>query len=140
YWKNYVSGFIVTVKLVALSVVFGALLSLPIAYARSVRNRFVSAIAYAYVYFFRGTPLLAQTFLVYYGAGTFHHALESVNLWWFFRDAWYCVVFTFALNTAAYQAEILRGAIQNVAKGQWEAAASLGLGKGVTFFKIILPQ
>ena len=58
----------------------------------------------------------------------------------FFREAWYCVVFAFSLNTAAYQAEILRGAILNVPKGQWEGAAALGISKPVAFFKIILPQ
>ena len=91
--------------------------------------RILSGLAYAYVYFFRGTPLLAQTFLIYYGLGSFRPQLEAVGLWAFFRDAWYCAIFAFSLNTAAYQAEILRGAIESVPKGQWEGAASLGLHK-----------
>jgi polar amino acid transport system permease protein len=66
--------------------------------------------------------------------------LEAIGLWGFFREAWYCAVFAFALNTAAYQAEILRGAIESVGKGQWEAASALGLSKLQTLYKIILPQ
>ena len=58
----------------------------------------------------------------------------------FFREAWYCAILAFTLNTAAYQAEILRGAVQSVPKGQWEGAASLGLEKFLTFRKIVLPQ
>ena len=140
YWEKYVSGIVITVQLVAMSMVLGALLSLPIALARSSRNIVLSSLAYAYVYFFRGTPLLAQTFLIYYGAGSFQPLFSDLGIWWFFRDAWYCAVFAFTLNTSAYQAEILRGAVQNIDKGQWEAASALGIRKGVTFWKVILPQ
>src|SRR5690606_1042496 len=62
------------------------------------------------------------------------------GLWTFFRDAWYCALFAFSLNTAAYQAEILRGAIESVGRGQWEAAKALGLSRTQTIRKIILPQ
>ena len=103
-------------------------------------TRVLNSLAYAYVYFFRGTPLLAQTFLVYYGLGSFRAELEAVGLWSFFRDAWYCGVFAFSLNTAAYQAEILRGAIESVPRGQWEGAESLGLHRLQTLWKVILPQ
>ncbi|WP_163317277.1 ABC transporter permease subunit, partial [Enterobacter hormaechei] len=85
--------------------------------ARMSKNPILSGFAYAYVYFFRGTPLLAQTFLIYYGLGSFRPQLEMVGLWSFFRDAFNCAIFAFSLNTAAYQAEILRGAIESVPKG-----------------------
>ena len=85
-------------------------------------------------------PLLAQAFLVYYGFGSFRPQLEAIGLWSFFRDAFNCALFAFSLNTAAYQAEILRGAIESVPKGQWEGAASLGLQRLVTLRKVILPQ
>ena len=140
YAPNYLSGLIVTIQLVAISVVLGAILSVPIAYARMSRRLILTAPAYAYVYFFRGTPLLAQTFLIYYGLGQFRGPLESVGLWWFFRDAWYCGLFAFTLNTAAYQAEILRGAVQSVGRGQWEGAAALGLSKLQTLRLVIVPQ
>ncbi|GAA0782123.1 ABC transporter permease [Roseibium denhamense] len=140
YWPEYIDGFIVTVQIVSLSLLIGALLSIPIAAARASSWKIFNWPAYGYVYFFRGTPLLAQTFLIYYGAGSFRAELEAVGLWTFFREAWYCVIFAFSMNTAAYQAEILRGAIENVPKGQWEGAAALGISKPVAFFKVILPQ
>lgn len=140
YAPNYLSGLGVTLLLVSLSITMGAIVSLPIAFARMSSNRFLSWPAYAYVYFFRGTPLLTQLFLVYYGLGSFSAELKALGLWGFFRDAWNCALLTFTLNTAAYQAEILRGAIESVPRGQHEGAASLGLPARVTFFKIILPQ
>lgn len=140
YAPRYWSGLQTTLILVTVSIVLGALLSLPVAAARMSSNRIARGIAYAYVYFFRGTPLLAQVFLIYYGLGTFRPALEAIGLWGFFREAWYCAVLAFTLNTAAYQAEILRGAIISVPKGQWEGAHALGLSKFHTFRKVILPQ
>jgi polar amino acid transport system permease protein len=140
YIPTYISGLKVTLSLVVVSTVLGAILSVPIAYARMSRNTILSSLAYGYVYFFRGTPLLAQTFLIYYGVGSFRPQLEAVGLWSFFREAWYCAILAFTLNTAAYQVEILRGAIQSVSRGQWEGAASLGLHKMQTLRKVILPQ
>jgi len=140
YGPRYLHGLYTTIALVVISVFFGAILSLPLAFARMSKNRFINGIAYCYVYVFRGTPLLAQLFLIYYGLGSFRPQLETVGLWWFFRDAWFCGLFAMAINTAAYQAEILRGAIQSVPRGQHEAAASLGIHKVIAFRKIILPQ
>ncbi|TCT13545.1 amino acid ABC transporter membrane protein 2 (PAAT family) [Tepidamorphus gemmatus] len=140
YGPRMLDGLWVTVQLVALSIVIGGLIAFPVALARISRIAVLRWIAFAYVYFFRGTPLLAQVFLVYYGAGQFRVELDSVGLWWFFRDAFYCAAFTFTLNTSAYQAEILRGAILAVPRGQTEAALSLGLRMPVIYLKVILPQ
>jgi polar amino acid transport system permease protein len=140
YGPRYLSGLWVTVSLVGVSIVFGALLSIPLAFGRMSRNRIAGALSYAYVYIFRGTPLIAQLFLIYYGLGSFRGLFESVGLWWFFREAWYCGLLALTLNTAAYQAEILRGAIESVPKGQREGAASLGLSRAVTFWKVVMPQ
>ncbi|ESY83354.1 ABC transporter permease [Mesorhizobium australicum] len=140
YAPAYLQGLWTTLSLVAISIVAGAIFSLPVTYGRMSKNRFLSGLAYCYVYFFRGTPLLVQVYLVYYGLGSFRLQLESIGLWWFFREAFNCGVFAFALNTAAYQAEILRGAIESVPRGQWEGAASLGLHKLQTLRKVILPQ
>lgn len=84
YGPRYWSGLLITLKLVAVSIVIGALLSLPITVARMSNSRWLRGIAFGYVYFFRGTPLLAQTFLIYYGFGTFRPFLESIGLWVFF--------------------------------------------------------
>ncbi|MBY5855958.1 ABC transporter permease [Rhizobium ruizarguesonis] len=140
YGPRYVHGLGVTLSLVFISVICGAILSLPLAVARMSKNRLLNALAYGYIYFFRGTPLLAQLFLVYYGLGIFRPQLEAVGIWWFFRDAWYCGLFAMTINTAAYQAEILRGAIESVPHGQQEAANALGIHKYIAFRKIILPQ
>jgi polar amino acid transport system permease protein len=140
YGPRYLNGLWTTISLVGISIVLGALLSLPIAFARLSKNRVLNTIAYAYVYLFRSTPLLAQLFLIYYGLGSFRAELESVGLWWFFREAWYCGLFSLTINTAAYQAEILRGAIESVPRGQHEGAAALGISKRITLRKVILPQ
>ncbi|WFS02588.1 ABC transporter permease [Rhizobium tumorigenes] len=140
YGPRFVHGLITTLELVAFSIVFGAVLSVPLAFARMSKNRLFSGFAYVYVYVFRGTPILAQLFLIYYGLGSFRPEWQSVGLWWFFREAWYCGLLSLTLNTAAYQTEILRGAIISVSTGQHEAASSLGIPKLVAFFKIILPQ
>nr|WP_325262727.1 ABC transporter permease [uncultured Rhizobium sp.] len=140
YGPRYLNGLWTTISIVGISIVLGALLSLPIAFARMSKNRLLNTIAYAYVYLFRSTPLLAQLFLIYYGLGSFRAELESVGLWWFFREAWYCGLFSLTINTAAYQAEILRGAIESVPRGQHEGAAALGISKRITLRKVILPQ
>lgn len=140
YGPRMLDGLVVTLTIVGLAIVIGAVLSAPLTAMRLSANPIVNGIAYGYTTFFRGTPLLAQTFLVYYGAGQFRPFFQDIGLWWFFRDAFNCIVFTFALNTAAYQAEILRGAIRSVARGQWEAASALGIPRTVTTWKVILPQ
>ncbi len=140
YGPRILNGIWVTLQLVVMSVLLGALISIPVAAGRLSNNPIIGGIAFGYSYFFRGTPLLAQTFLVYYGAGQFTAALKAVGLWVFFKDAYFCAVLTFSLNTAAYQAEILAGAIRSVPSGQWQAADSLGLRPFTTMFKVILPQ
>jgi polar amino acid transport system permease protein len=140
YGPRYLDGLLTTIILCAISIAFGAVLSVPIAFARMSNSTTLRSIAFTYIYVFRSTPLLAQLFLIYYGLGIFRPQMESVGLWWFFREAWYCGILSLSLNTAAYQAEILRGALQSVPKGQHEGAKSLGLSKAVTFWKIILPQ
>ncbi|ODT14172.1 MAG: ABC transporter permease [Kaistia sp. SCN 65-12] len=140
YGPRMLQGLVVTLQLVVISITLGALLAWPVALARMGRSRILRGIAFGYMYFFRGTPLLAQVFLVYYGAGQFRPQLESIGLWWLFRDAFFCCVLTFTLNTGAYQAEIIRGAIRAVPVGQSEAAMSLGLNSRQIFQKIIVPQ
>ena len=140
YGPELLSGLAITVQLVLTAVILGGLLALPLAFARLSRNRAIGLPAYAYSYFFRGTPLLAQIFLFYYGAGQFRGALETVGLWWIVRDPYTCAVLAFTLNTAAYQSEIYRGAISAVARGQWEGGRALGLRDHLILRKVVLPQ
>jgi polar amino acid transport system permease protein len=139
YLPRVILGVWVTIELVGLSLVFGAILSVPLAATR-FRGGVLGALSTGYCAFFRGTPLLAQTFLVYYGVGQFSGFFREIGLWWFFRDAFYCAILAFSLNTAAYQAEILAGAIRAVPRGQWQAAEALGLGRLRTLRHIIVPQ
>jgi len=154
YGDDLLDGFLVTLKLVAISVSVGAVLAMVVAFwrmpgagkgARNPLLRWVvfpsfRGLALFYTSLFRGTPLLAQLFLIYYGAGQFFSFWQSMGLWWFLRDPFNCAVLTFILNTAAYQAEIFRGAVRAVPHGQWEGAAALGIPRRVAFLRVIAPQ
>ncbi|MGH8484792.1 MAG: ABC transporter permease subunit, partial [Pseudomonas sp.] len=140
YGPRFIDGLLVTGKLVAISFTLGALLGMLLALARLSNNLLLQRLSAGYIYFFRGSPLLAQLFLLYYGLGSLKGFWQDVGLWWFFREAWYCTLLAFVLNTAAYQAEIFRGALLAVAPGQYEAAKALSLKRSTTFFKVILPQ
>lgn len=129
-----------TAKLVAISFTLGAVLGLLLALARISNKTVLNRMAAGYIYFFRGSPLLAQLFLLYYGLGSFKSFWQDVGLWWFFREAWYCALLAFTLNTAAYQAEIFRGSLLAIAPGQFEAARALNLKRSTTFFKVVMPQ
>lgn len=140
YGPRILDGLWLTIELVALSVSAGFILAIPLALARVEGNRPLRALSSTFALFFRGTPLLAQTFLVYYGAGQFRAELETIGLWWFFREAYWCALLTFTLNTGAYQSEILRGAVQAIPRGQVEAARALGLRKASIYRLVIARQ
>ncbi len=140
YGLRMLQGLGVTLQLTGISMVLGFVLAVPVAILRVEGGAVARGLMLAYTTFFRGTPLLAQTFLVYYGAGQFRAELEAVGLWWLFREAYWCALITFTLNTAAYQAEILRGGIQSVPRGQREAAQALGLHKAGIYRHVIMPQ
>ena len=128
-----------TAMLTLLGVIFGFFVAIPFAAARLSSNRLLSGASYAYVYVIRGTPLLVQIFIIYYGLGEFHKELKAIGLWWFFRDPFNCGVTAFILNSAAYQSEILRGGILAVPKGAIEAGKALGISRVQIFRKIIMP-
>ncbi|HEV2677588.1 MAG TPA: ABC transporter permease subunit [Aliidongia sp.] len=138
-WR-ILGGLQITVEMVLISCTLGFLLSYPLCLARMSNNPVLSKLALAYVTVFRGTPLLCQLYLVYYGAGEIRPFLTSVGLWSFFREAFYCAIFAFSLNTGAYQAEIMRGALASVSRGQTEAARSLGLSSYRTSRHVVWPQ
>ena len=140
FGPGILEGFWATIQLCVLCLTIGAVISIPVAACRLSRSRLLGSLAYGYSYFFRGTPIIAQLFLVYYGAGQFVGFFRAAGLWWFFRDAFNCALFAFALNTAAYQAEILFGAIRSVPLGSWEAAKALALPRFITLVRVIMPQ
>ena len=136
---RFLAGAWLSLKLIGLSLVIGAALSLPVAFARVSRRRLLWMPAYAYIFCFRGTPLLVQLYLIYYGSGQFPWIHDSW-LWPLLRQPFGCAIIAFALNTAAYQAEILRGGIMAVPVGEVEAARALGMGSWLIMRRIVLPQ
>ena len=140
YGARMATGLVVTIKLVALSYFLDMALAQLLVLGRLSRIKPVQMFCRGYIYFFRGSPLLGQLFLLYYGLGSLREFWQEVGLWWFFRDAWYCSVLAFTLNTAAYQAEIFRGSLLAIPKGQFEATQALGLSRFTTLRKVVLPQ
>ena len=140
YGCRMAGGLWLTLEMVAISVALGFILACGLAIARLYGPRWAQLGIAGYTTFFRGTPLLCQLFLIYYGLGQFRVFWQDVGLWWFFREPFYCAVFAFTINTAAYQAEILRGAIQSIPRGQVEGALALGLHRWATLRHVIMPQ
>ncbi len=135
----YLEGLKTTAWLVSLSLLLGLLLAIPLAVLRTAKSYAVQAPIRAYIYFFRGTPLLVQMFIVYYGFGQFE-VIKTSFVWPLFREAWFCALFTFTLNTGAYTTEILRGAIEATPHGEIEAAKAAGMSRLLMLRRIVLPS
>ena len=133
-------GAVLTLEITVISLVVGLALAVPLAIMRLSPNPVLWMPVYGYILYFRGTPLLVQLFLVYYGSGQFRPFLDQIGLWVLFREAYFCAVLTLTLNTAAYTAEILRGAIQGVPRGDIEAARALGMSGTRLYRRIVLPK
>jgi His/Glu/Gln/Arg/opine family amino acid ABC transporter permease subunit len=130
----------ITIQVTGLSVVIGLCLAVPLALMRVSKNPALWMPVYGFIFYFRGTPLLVQIFLIYYGSGQFQDVLSQIGLWMLFREAYFCAVLSLTLNTAAYTAEILRGAIQGVPWGEIEAARACGMSGALLYRRIILPK
>lgn len=135
----YLQGLKTTAWMVSASLLIGLLLAVPLAVLRTSKRFAVQAPIRVYVYFFRGTPLLVQMFIVYYGFGQFEGIKTSI-LWPLFKEAWFCALFTFTLNTGAYTTEIIRGAIEATPLGEVEAAKAAGMSRLLMLRRIILPS
>lgn len=133
-------GTVTTVELTAVSVAIGLCLAVPFALMRTHRSPLLWVPIYGFNFYFRGTPLLVQIFLIYYGSGQFQDLLAQIGLWPFFREAWFCAVLTLTLNTAAYTSEILRGGIEAIPFGEIEAAKACGMSGTLLYRRIILPK
>ena len=138
-WPLYMQGLGLTLQLVALSLVIGFCIALPLALMRQSSIKAVSWFAWGYIYFFRGTPLLVQLFIIYFGLGQWEW-LKTTWAWDLFKEAYFCALLSFTLNTAAYSAEIIRGAIAATPHGEVEAAVAYGMSPFKRMFRIILPS
>lgn len=139
YGDRLIDGSLLTLKLVVLACALGLIIALPLALARQSHNKFLSVPAYLYIYFFRGTPLIVQLALLYYGLAQFAWVRES-PLWLLVGDEEICGLLGLTLNTSAYVAEIIRGGILAIPRGEVEAADALGLSRAQAYRRIILPR
>ena len=132
------SAAVITLKLLSASLIIGLFIGLLFAILRLSKNFIINRFAYAYSYVFRGTPLLVQIFIIYYGLGQIEY-FRSTFLWVIFKEAYWCAIIAFALNTGAYTSEILRSAFQTIKPGIIEAGKSLGISNKIIFYKIQIP-
>lgn len=132
------AGIPVTLQLVLLSLALGAFCATGMALIRLSSNPLLSGFSYAYIFVFRGTPLLVQLYLIYFGLSQFKFLRDSF-LWPFLREPYWCAILALTLNTTAYGAEIIRGGIQSVPWGQIEAARACGMSRFMTFRRIVMP-
>ena len=128
----------ITLKLLSVSLVVGLFIGLLFAILRLNKNIFINRFAYGYSYVFRGTPLLVQIFIIYFGLGQIEY-LRSTFLWIILKEPYWCAIIAFALNTGAYTSEILRSAFQTIKPGIIEAGKSLGISSKIIFYKIQIP-
>ncbi len=129
---------VVTLKLLSVSLIVGLFIGLLFAILRLNENIFINKFAYGYSYVFRGTPLLVQIFIIYFGLGQIE-SLRSSFLWVILKEPYWCAIIAFALNTGAYTSEILRSAFQTIKPGIIEAGKSLGISNKIIFYKVQIP-
>lgn len=138
-WTLFAHGVWLTLQLSALALAVGFCIALPSGIARARRVPVVSPLIGGYVYLFRGTPLLVQTFLIYYGLSQFTWIRESWA-WVFLREPWWCALIAFSLNSGAYATEIIRGAVATTPRGHIEAARALGLSPRQVDWLVLIPS
>ncbi|UXD86430.1 ABC transporter permease [Thalassolituus hydrocarboniclasticus] len=139
YFPRLLEGAWLTLELVGLSGLFGILMAVPLALMRASTQPLLKGLAYGYIFFFRGTPLLVQIFLIYYGASQFD-AVKDSFLWPILKEPYWCAIIAFTMNTSAYSAELIRGAIQAIPHGEIEVADALGMNRLTKIRRIILPR
>ena len=140
YWPLLLSGVVITLQLTFLAALIAVLLVLLLALVRMNAGPVAQAPLRLYISFMRGTPLLAQLFLIYYGSGQFRPFLQDIGLWNFFRDPFNCALLAFVLNSAAYQTEILRCGTTGVPHGEVEVAKAAGMTWLTTLRRVIFPH
>ena len=138
-WKLFAGGVFTTLWLVGLSLLFGGILAIPLALVRAYNVPVLGRMATIFSYSFRGTPLLVQIYILYYGLAQFEVVRDSF-VWVLLKEASYCALISFSLNSAAYVCEIFRGAIMAVPKGEVEAAYATGMRTLTVIRRIVLPN
>ncbi len=129
---------LITLKLLSVSLIVGLFIGLGFAILRMNSHKLINKFAYGYSYIFRGTPLLVQIFIIYFGLGQIEY-LRTTVLWVVLKEPYWCAIIAFSLNTGAYTSEILRSAFQTIKPGYLEAGRSLGIPSKIIFTKIQIP-
>ncbi len=140
YYPRLIDGSLLTLKLTFSAFFIATFIVLPLAIVRTRVSPYLQFPLRVYISFMRGTPLIAQLFLVYYGSAQFREALQAVGIWDFFSEPYTCALFTFTLNTIAYQTEIIRGGLQTVSNKEIEAGKAIGMSPLVLYRRIIIPH
>ena len=135
----YFAGVLVTLKLLVIALVFGLALAVPLGLMRVSKQPVVNFPAWLYTYAIRGTPMLVQLYLLYYGMAQFEVVRESA-LWPYLSNATFCACLAFAINTSAYSAEILAGSLKATPYGEIEAAKAMGMSRAKLYRRILLPS
>ena len=138
-WDLFWEGLKNTFILLVVSLLVGAVIAVPLAIIRAARIPFLNPLVFGFIYLVRGTPLLVQLYVLYYGFSQFDFIRESVA-WSILREPWWCALISFTIGTSAYTAEILRGAIEATPRGEVEAATAAGMSKSLTLRRVILPN
>ena len=139
YLPQILKGTTITLALVATSLMIGFCLAAGLSLCVISQKKYLKKPAQFYIFLIRGTPLLVQFFLIYYGSGQFKWMQHSF-LWHFFKYPFLCAMLTLALNTSAYSSELFVGAIRSVPKGEIEACRALGMSWGLSLRRIIAPH
>ncbi|RZU02621.1 ABC transporter permease [Rivibacter subsaxonicus] len=134
----YATGVLTTLRLLALSLLIGGLLALPLAVLRVMPQRWVHGPVWLFTYVIRGTPMLVQLFIIYYGLAQFEWVRASA-LWPWLQSASFCAIAAFAINTCAYTTEIIAGALKATPHGEIEAARAMGMSRGLMLRRVLLP-
>lgn len=143
YAPKFAQGIWLTIQLLALSIFFGMALAIPIGLVQVTGPRPLAWLARAFCTIIRGTPLLIQLWLIYYGLGSLFPFIPGIResvLWPLLRDAFPYAVVAFSLSVAGYEGEILRGAFRGVPKGELEAARAIGMSPFKVLWRVWLPR
>ena len=135
---SYAGGALLTIELTLAALALGMLFALPLSILRGWHSRWVAGPVWAFTYVIRGTPLLVQLYLVYYGLGQFE-AIRASFAWPWLRSATFCATAAFSINTCAYTIEILHGAMKAVPAGEIEAAKAMGMPRATLLRRVVLP-
>ena len=143
YLPDFIDGLIITLQLLSISIVIGMFFAIPIGLVQVTGPRWLSRIAQGFCTVVRGTPLLIQLWLIYYGVGSLFPSIPGIRetwMWPYLRDAFPYAILAFSISVAGYEGEVMRGAFKSVPKGELEAARAFGMSRFTILRRIWLPR